>query len=130
MPNDAKLGLAVGVCLVILVAVFFFRQGSPDGQPAATIVKPATPAPGPIPSPRDRTTTLARGTTRTAEVEAKTAESRWHTVQDGETLFSLAQRYYGDGARYMFIYRVNRDRLGSPEELSPGTVIEIPVSGE
>ena len=26
MPNDAKLGMVVGVCLVILVAVIFFRK--------------------------------------------------------------------------------------------------------
>jgi hypothetical protein len=42
MPNDAKLGLVVGVSLVIVVAVFFFRKEAPAVDPAAaTIVKPA-----------------------------------------------------------------------------------------
>ncbi len=50
MPNDAKLGLVVGVALVIVVAVIFFRKELP-GQvnvpgPSATIVQPvAMPAP-------------------------------------------------------------------------------------
>jgi nucleoid-associated protein YgaU len=123
MPNDAKLGLAVGVCLVILVAVLFFRQGPPDGQPAATIARPGTP-------PRDRNTTLARGMSRTAPTEVDPGESRWHTVEDGDTLFSLAQRYYGDGAKYLLIYRANRERLGSLEELAPGMVLEIPEKSE
>ena len=42
MPNDAKLGLVVGVSLVIVAAVFFFRKEPPALDPAAaTIVKPA-----------------------------------------------------------------------------------------
>jgi hypothetical protein len=52
MPNDAKLGLVVGVSLVIVVAVFFFRAETPAVDPAAaTIVKPPpdlTPPPLPM----------------------------------------------------------------------------------
>jgi hypothetical protein len=35
MPNDAKLGLVVGVGLVIAVAVMFFRREAPASPPAA-----------------------------------------------------------------------------------------------
>jgi hypothetical protein len=49
MPNDAKLGLVVGVTLVILVAVVFFRKDATGGTTSlapAPIngVRPATPA--------------------------------------------------------------------------------------
>ena len=52
MPNDAKLGLVVGVGLVIAVAVLFFRKetpaGGPAGEPApAGIVRPMPPSPLP-----------------------------------------------------------------------------------
>jgi hypothetical protein len=52
MPNDAKLGLVLGVSLVIAVAVIFFRKDLPsNGQstdPSATIVKSVTlPVPPP-----------------------------------------------------------------------------------
>ncbi len=45
MPNDAKLGLVVGVGLVIAVAVLFFHKEPPAGAPAgeaapAGIVRP------------------------------------------------------------------------------------------
>jgi hypothetical protein len=34
MPNDAKLGLVVGVALVIAVAVLFYRKDATPGPPA------------------------------------------------------------------------------------------------
>jgi hypothetical protein len=49
MPKDAKFGLVVGVSLVIVVSVFFFRKDGPALDPAAaTIVKPAPDIP-PVP---------------------------------------------------------------------------------
>lgn len=41
MPKDAKFGMVVGVSLVIVVSVFFFRKEAPASDPAAaTITKP------------------------------------------------------------------------------------------
>ncbi|HZV06291.1 MAG TPA: hypothetical protein VE999_14525 [Gemmataceae bacterium] len=56
MPKDAKFGLVVGVSLVIVVAVFFFRKEAPAIDPAAaTIVKPAPDlTPQPIPTRSSR----------------------------------------------------------------------------
>ena len=45
MPNDAKLGLVVGLGLVIAVAVVYFRNDSlrkREESPAASAVKPAS----------------------------------------------------------------------------------------
>ena len=43
MPRDAKFGMVVGLSLVIVVAVFFFRKEAPAVDPAAaTIVKPVS----------------------------------------------------------------------------------------
>jgi len=45
MPKDAKFGMVVGVSLVIVVAVLFFRKEAPALDPAAaTIVKPVPEA--------------------------------------------------------------------------------------
>ena len=108
MPNDAKLGLVVGVGLVIAVAVVFFRKESPAADPAG-----AQPAPAVTPSPPPAVSRAAVG-------------GRSHTVREGETLFDLAQRYYGDGNKSRAIYQINRNRLDSPDELTPGTVLLIP----
>ena len=46
MPNDAKLGLVVGVGLVITVAVVFFRKDPevlPSAQAATAATRPAMP---------------------------------------------------------------------------------------
>jgi hypothetical protein len=57
MPKDAKFGMVVGVSLVIVVSVFFFRKEAPALDPAAaTIVKPLPVMPPPsIPVSNSRT---------------------------------------------------------------------------
>ena len=128
MPNDAKLGLVVGVGLVIAVAVLFFRKdmsvGSPTGEPApAGIVRPMLPSSRPEDPLR---TALAHPTARTVETPVQTAGVRRHTVRDGDTLFSLSRQYYGDAEQFGLIYRANRGVLQSPDPLPVGADLVIP----
>lgn len=121
MTNDAKLGLVVGVGLVIVVAVVFFRKEiappRPGGEANAALTADAST--GPRGSHR---AVKARTTNRSAGAPAGIN----HIVKEGETLFSLAQHYYGDGNQYVEIYRVNRAVLLSPDHLPAGTVLFIP----
>ena len=124
MPNDAKLGLVVGVGLVIAVAVLFFRKEAPDGAPGgepvpAGIVRPYPPSP--LPSGTMRAAP-ARPAGRTTEPTG----ARRHTVREGDTLFSLARGYYGDAERFGEIYRANRDVLQEPDPLPVGAELVIP----
>jgi nucleoid-associated protein YgaU len=125
MPNDAKLGLVVGVALVITVAVVFFRKEPALGDPAAATIHKqqatTTPPPSRLPgrSPVVQSTSGGRA-------EEDPSEGRRHTVRAGETLFSLAQQYYGDGDKFSLIFQVNRNRLESPDDLPPGTILVIP----
>ena len=45
MPNDAKLGLVLGVALVLVIAVVFFRKepSAAAGEPPAACLRPLTP---------------------------------------------------------------------------------------
>src|SRR4051812_32763647 len=113
MPNDAKLGLVVGVGLIIAAAVFCFRREATPGSPAANAVKPV-PAAGGV-SPPSQRPALAKATGRTADPSPD--GGRRHTVKEGETLVRLALEYYGDGEKSAAIYEVNRDVLSSPDEL-------------
>ena len=71
MPNDAKLGMVVGVSLVIVVAVFFFRQQAPAIDPAAaTIVKPEPAATPPPILPSNGRTVKAKTTAEALEDES------------------------------------------------------------
>lgn len=121
MPTDAKLGLVVGMGLVIVVAVVFFRR---DMLPTADEVS----AIGNRPAARSPQIPY-----RGRNVRAKTtgrivneADVRRHTVAEGDTLFILAKRYYDDVNRFVDIYEANRDQLQSPEQLPAGIELVIP----
>ena len=50
-----------------------------------------------------------------------------YTVQPGDTLYSIAQRAYGDGNKWQIIYDANKQVIGSnPNLLRPGEVLYIP----
>jgi nucleoid-associated protein YgaU len=49
-----------------------------------------------------------------------------HTVQFGETLSSIAERYLGSRNRYALIFEANRDRLASADRLKVGMTLRIP----
>lgn len=49
-----------------------------------------------------------------------------HNVVDGDTLWDLAQRYYGDPFEWRRIWEANRDRIQDPNLIYPGQVLTIP----
>ncbi|MFO0846379.1 MAG: LysM peptidoglycan-binding domain-containing protein [Gemmataceae bacterium] len=120
MPNDARLGLVVGVTLVILCAVLFARKegASPPtvgGQPPPNLSKAGLSAPVPgVPG-------VAPKTIATAPVRPRT-----HTVEEGETLMSLSKQYFGDTGHVGHLFHANQDRILAPDRVPVGTVIRIP----
>jgi len=59
--------------------------------------------------------------------------TREHVVVAGDTLASIAERYYGDASLWPIIWAHNRGRadqvgheLADPELIYPGSVLEIP----
>lgn len=62
-----------------------------------------------------------------AAPSAPAAEAgRFHRVTEGETLRTIAARYYGDSRRFMELLEANRDLLAKPEELRAGMRIRVP----
>lgn len=55
---------------------------------------------------------------------------RTHTVARGDTLSSIAQKYYGSGSAWRFLYEANRKVVPNPDTLSVGTELEIPPYNE
>jgi len=50
-----------------------------------------------------------------------------YTVQDRDTLFSIAEAHYGDIEKWALIYYANQDQLaGAFLQLSPGAVLRVP----
>ena len=59
-------------------------------------------------------------------VDAPADESRYHTVERGETLSAIAKTYYGDASKYPAIFEANRPMLSNPDKIYPGQMLRIP----
>lgn len=54
------------------------------------------------------------------------AEPVFHTVEKGDTLWAIASKTLGSGARYTEIFEANRPMLSDPDKIYPGQVLRIP----
>lgn len=105
MPNDAKLGMIVGVGVVIVIAIVFFRKDpgtnlpAPGEAAAATVSAPAPPSSG-VPRGSYRPVQAKTAIQNEAPVEVLRSEQR-EGAAEGEAWFRLAQRYFGDTARFL-----------------------------
>ena len=52
--------------------------------------------------------------------------TRRYTVRRGDTLSSIAQRYYGDAADWSGLYQANRSVVQNPDVIYPGQVLDVP----
>jgi hypothetical protein len=50
----------------------------------------------------------------------------YHVVVSGDTLWSIAKKYYGDGAQYTKIYAANKDKVKNPALIQTGWKLVIP----
>lgn len=113
---------------------------SADGPPAPIAAEPekensspGTPTPVPIPFAEEpaRSTQSGSNSRPGASQDEKTQGdgTRLYEVRKGDTLSGLAARFLGSSARFMEIYKLNRDRLDAPDQLKAGMTIRIPAAG-
>lgn len=53
-------------------------------------------------------------------------QTKTYTVKKGDTLWGIAKKYYGDGAKYTRIYDANKDKIKNPNLIYVGQVFTIP----
>ncbi len=128
MQNDAKMGLVIGVIVVIAIAVVFFRK---DAGASASYSSEAAAAA--VTAPKSISSTPVQAVNRSAEAqipagtnETSAVAGKHHIVKDGDTLFSLAEHYYGDKNRFIRIYQANQAALKTPDALPVGADLVIP----
>ncbi|HRD78503.1 MAG TPA: LysM peptidoglycan-binding domain-containing protein, partial [Hyphomicrobiaceae bacterium] len=92
---------------------------APGPPPAVAVPPSSTPPPAatPVPSRHARARPVCRSGRR---------EGDWHIVGEGESLWSIAERYYDDGNRYPRILRANRDRIDDPDVILPCQRLRVP----
>jgi LysM repeat protein len=113
-------------------------DGSATSDRAASplFVAPAAPPPqadsqSPIkPAPLEADASLGPSDNPPAAAQAapaKPAEARTHTVAKGDTLYSLAQKYYGNRSKWRELLEANRNQLPSANTpLKIGMELRIP----
>jgi nucleoid-associated protein YgaU len=101
------------------------------GRPATSAVPPElVPGASPVPSPSPRV--FGPPPSPAASPAASPSPTlapgeQAYTVEAGDTLGSIAQKFYGDSSQWRKIYDANRSALGdNPDAIKPGTQIRIP----
>ncbi|MBI4040217.1 LysM peptidoglycan-binding domain-containing protein [Candidatus Daviesbacteria bacterium] len=100
--NQSYLSLVLGVLIVLVVGILvfnYFKKGQDNLLPAQqTQNEPADVTPDNLPGK--------------------------YTVKEGDTLFTIAQKYYNDGYQYPKLAEANN--LANPDAVDVGQVLEIP----
>jgi nucleoid-associated protein YgaU len=97
------------------------------GDGAAWSTKTETDAP---PPPEPETEAAPAAEEAHAEEAAATPEpepepaARTYTVESGDTLWAIAERFYGDGSKYQII--ADASGIANPDLIHPGEVLTIP----
>ena len=60
-------------------------------------------------------------------VVSNTTKTRTYTVRAGDTLASIAEKFYGDRKAYPVIYKANKSAIPDQNKLLIGTVLTIPA---
>lgn len=58
------------------------------------------------------------------EIKVSTKE---YVAKKDDSLWKIAEHFYGDGRKWKNIYRFNKDAIKDPNKLKPGTKIVIPI---
>lgn len=92
---------------------------------------PETPAVQPKKAPVETLQAVPTGKAAEQAIGRPLGDGEWlYKVQEGDTLLSLANRFYRDYNRWRDIYILNEDRLGRGGNLRPGQLLLMPKRGE
>ena len=111
MPIDARLGLLLGLMVVALAGLL---SAQPRNRAVIRHEAPVRSSPMAYESDWSR---VPRSGPETG--------SRYR-VQEGDTLASIAEKYYGDRHKSGELFRLNRDSVSDPALLIPGTLLRVP----
>ena len=66
--------------------------------------------------------------TTTAARHTATAKNTYYTVRSGDSLSTIAERYYHNPSDWQYLYHENGNKISNPNAIYPGEKIEVPAS--
>jgi len=54
-------------------------------------------------------------------------EVTYYVIQEGDSLWKIADKFYGNGSKYEKIFEENREVIKDPDKIFPGQKIRIPM---
>jgi LysM repeat protein len=74
-----------------------------------------------------KATTVTERVVTDAAVKSSQTSTRTYIVQPGDTLASIAQRFYGNSADWPWLYHVNESVVQNPNEIYVGEKLTVPL---
>ena len=69
---------------------------------------------------------VAGQTSAPAVATSSTGSTQYYTIESGDSLSKIAQRFYGDPQKYKELFDANREVIQDPDKIYPGQKIRIP----
>jgi LysM repeat protein len=70
----------------------------------------------------------AKPASKTESASKAKSGSRTYVVESGDSLASIAQRFYGNDNDWTWIYQANKAEIGNPNSIYPGEHLQIPAT--
>jgi nucleoid-associated protein YgaU len=131
MPKDFKIGMYLGLAVVICVGLWLSTRPSLNARARISgpenagdkqeIIEPPVLR---LNSPDNHRTITNLESEEEKAKEAKTP--RYHTVQNGDTLSGISYQYYGSENKWQKILDANRDVIQNVNNLRLGVRLIIP----
>jgi 5'-nucleotidase len=117
-------------CLAVLLVTGAMLASACGGsaQPSPTAAAPAPSAPSPSPAAASPVQVApASASPSPSPSPSPVAGGESYTIEAGDTLASISERFYGDPTLWRRIYDANRTAIGdNPDNLRVGTTLQIP----
>ena len=136
MQKDLKIGLALGLVLVVSVLLWLATRPSlsptarmsriPEAAPAQQSFEPADETNTAEDQPPSISPEPELPDTAKYEQAEKIKTQKFHIILKGQTLSQISQKYYGSAGNWKKILDSNRDKIKDPNKLIPGTKLIIP----